>query len=70
MYRYFPYFAIICPLENGVAPWIPFTQLCFVPSLVEIGPRHFEKKMKMCQVYEHMNNGQKLSWARITGLFL
>ena len=31
--------------------WIPFTQGCFVPSLVEIGPVVLEKKMKMWKVY-------------------
>ena len=30
--------------------WIPFTQVCFVPSLVEIGPLVLEKKiLKFCQ---------------------
>ena len=29
----------------------PFTQECFVPSLVEIGPVVLEKKMKMWKVY-------------------
>ena len=31
--------------------WIPFTQGCFVPSLVEIGPVVLEKRMKMWKVY-------------------
>ena len=31
--------------------WIPFTQGCFVPRLVEIGPVVIEKKMKMWKVY-------------------
>ena len=31
--------------------WIPFTQGCFVPSLVEIGPVVLKKKMKMWKVY-------------------
>ena len=53
--------------------WIPFTQGCFVPSLVEIGPVVLEKKMKMWKVYEN-DDGQrrrttdkfwseKLTWA-------
>ena len=29
--------------------WFPFTQGCFVPSLVEIGPVVLEKKMKSLQ---------------------
>ena len=47
---------------------LPFTQGCFVPSLVEIGPELLEKKMKMWKVYD--NDGQqtnfwseKLTWA-------
>ena len=35
--------------------WIPFTQGCFVPSLVEIGPVVL-KKMKMWKVYDNANN--------------
>ena len=34
-----------------LALWIPITQGCFVPSLVEIGPVVLEKKMKMWKVY-------------------
>ena len=33
----------------------PFTQRCFVPSLVEIGPVVLEKKMKMWKVYDNAN---------------
>ena len=36
--------------------WIPFTQGCFVPSLVEIGPVVLEKKMKMWKVYDDNYN--------------
>ena len=36
--------------------WIPITQGCFVPSLVEIGPVVLEKKMKMWKVYDNDNN--------------
>ena len=35
--------------------WIPLTQGCFVPSLVEIGPVVLEKKMKMWKVYRRMD---------------
>ena len=31
--------------------WIPFTQGCFVPSLVKIGPVVLEKKLKIGKVY-------------------
>ena len=46
---YFHYFVIISPSKR-VGPsfeqtWIPFTQGCFVPSLVEIGPVVLEKKI-------------------------
>ena len=46
-------------------PWVPFTQGCFVPSLVEIGPLVFEKKMKMWNVYKHTTDNrrtEKLTW--------
>ena len=33
--------------------WIPFTQGCFVPSLVEIGSVVLKKKMKMWKVYDN-----------------
>ena len=36
--------------------WIPFTQGCFVPSLVEIGQVVLEKKMKKWKVYDNDNN--------------
>ena len=35
--------------------WIPFTQECFVPNLVEIGQVVLEKKMKMWKVYDNDN---------------
>ena len=52
---YFIYFIIIL-LGEGRGPsleqtWIPITQGCFVPSLVEIGQDVLEKKMKMWKVY-------------------
>ena len=42
----------LSPLGKGLGPSfdqtrIPFTQVSFVPSLVEIGPVVLEKKMKM-----------------------
>ena len=45
---YFRYFVNIFPWKRA---WIPITQGCFVPSLVEIGPMALEKKMKMWKVY-------------------
>ena len=36
--------------------WIPFTQGCFVPSLVETDPLVREKKMKMYKVYDNAND--------------
>ena len=52
---YFCYI-VITPLGKGRGPlfeqiWIPFTQRCIVPSLVEIGPVVLEKKMKTWKVY-------------------
>ena len=35
--------------------WIPFTQGCFEPNLVEIGPAVLEKKIKMWKVYDNAN---------------
>ena len=53
---YFHYFIIISPLKRtgpfNWKTWIPFTQGCFVPSLVEIDPVVLEKKMKMWKVYD------------------
>ena len=47
---YFRYLCNYLPLEKDGAlnlkkTWIPFTQECFVPSLVEIGPVVLEKKI-------------------------
>ena len=46
----FRYLVIISPLGKGRGPlfeqtWAPFTQGCFVPSLVEIGPVVLGKKI-------------------------
>ena len=53
------------PLEkNGPLfeqTWIPFTQGCFVPSLVEIGPVVLEKKMKMWKVYRQTTGAALLA---------
>ena len=53
----------MCIRDRGRGPsfeqtWIPFTQGCFVPSLVVIGPVVLEKKMKMRKVYDHDDNGR------------
>ena len=51
---YFRYL-LLSPLRKGCGPsfdliWIPFTQGCFLPSLVEIDPVVLEKKiLKVCQ---------------------
>ena len=46
---HYHYFIIISPLKRAGPfiwkTWIPFTQGCFVPSLVEIGPVVLEKKI-------------------------
>ena len=51
-----------CPLFHQT--WIPFTQGCFVPSLIEIGPVVLEKKVKMWKVSRRMDNmwPEKLTW--------
>ena len=69
------------PLEMGVALHLnklefPFSQGCFVPSLVEIGPVTLENKMKMWKITDrrsdHRSDGQRddrrskmLTWAEI-----
>ena len=77
----------LSPLGKGRGPsfeqiWIPFTQGCFVPSLVEIGPVVLEKKMKMWKVYRQTDRqtdrrtdrqtpddswSEKLTWAFSSG---
>ena len=44
---YFGYFLVISPWHGSSfeQTWIPFTQRCFVSSLVEIGPVVLEKKI-------------------------
>ena len=42
--------------------WIPFTQGCLVPSLVEIGPLVLEKKMKMWEVYRQTDGQTDDGW--------
>ena len=57
--KYFQYnitFSPLYPLGKRRGPsfeqtWIPSTQECFVPSLVEIGPVVLGKKLKMWKVY-------------------
>ena len=49
-------FSLLSPLGKGRRPsfeesWIPSTQGCSVPSLVEISPVVLEKKLKMWKVY-------------------
>ena len=72
---YFHYFVIIYPWKRaGPFIWINFTQGCFVPSLVEIGPVVLEKKMKMWKVYDNANedddnnNGQRTNFDQKSSL--
>ena len=62
---YFRYFVIISPSKGGkasfVQTWIPFTQGCFVPSLVEIGPEALEK-MKMWKDYDNDDDRQRTNF--------
>ena len=39
--------------------WILFTQECFVPNLIEIGPVSLEKEKKMWKVYKKDNDNDK-----------
>ena len=48
--RYIFAISLLSPIGKGLGPsfeqtWIPFTQGCFVPSLVEIDPMVLEKKI-------------------------
>ena len=58
---YFHYFVNISPWKRGWSfiwtNWTPFTQECFVPILVEIGPVVLEKKMEMWNVYRWTDRG-------------
>ena len=58
---YFRYFVIISPLKRAGPfiwkTWIPFTQGCFVPSLVEIGSVVLKKKIfKFVNVFSLFRN--------------
>ena len=58
--------SLLFPPRKGHGPsfeqtWIPITQGCFVPNLVEIGPMVFEKKLKMCKVYKRQTTGDQKS---------
>ena len=50
--------------------WIPISQGCFVPNLVEIGPVVLEKKMKMLKVNKQTTDNrrsEKLAWVFSSG---
>ena len=75
--KYFCYFVIISPWKRAGPSfeqnWIPSTQGCFVPNLVQIGPVVLEKKIKLWKVYEQKDRlidgqtddgrSEKLTWA-------
>ena len=72
----FPYYL---PLQKGMALHlkkilIPFTQGCFVSSLVEIGLVVWEKKNKMSKVYnnndKNNNDGQRTNFDQKSSLEL
>ena len=86
IFKYFQYnltFSLLSPLGKGRDPsleetWIPPTQVCFVPSLVEIGPVVLEKRLKMWKVYRRTDTqmheqtkdnmrSKKLTWAFSSG---
>ena len=67
---YFCYFVIISPWKRVGASfehiWIPFTQGCFVPSLVKICPVVLEKKSQKRtdrQTDDGRQRSEKLTWA-------
>ena len=82
---YIRYFLIISPWKRAwpsfEQTWIPITQGCFVPTLVENGPVVLEKKIKMWKVYRQTDrcpgktegrwktgkNSEKLTWAFNSG---
>ena len=80
---YFHYFEIVSPWKKrSFEPTlIPFTQGCFVPSMVKIGAVDLEKKMKMWKVFRRADKRQEirkahlnfqLSWAKnlnVIGLY-
>ena len=64
-------FRYYLPLEKGRGPsfeqtWIPSTQGCFVPTLVEIGPVVLEKKSKMWKNYRQMDRKQVIRQAYLS----
>ena len=69
-------FVIISPWKRAALhfkkSWIPFTQECFVPSVVEIGPVVLEKTMKMWKVYNNNDdksgNGQQTNFDQKSSL--
>ena len=87
LFNVFSLFRNYLSLEKGRSPsseqiWMPFTQGCFVQSLVEIGPVVLEKKMKMWKVYRQTDTptdgqtdrqtpddrwSEKLTWAFSSG---
>ena len=82
---YFALFTILqlSPVGKGNGPsleqtWIPFTQGCFVPSYVKLGPVVLEKKSKIRKVYKQTDGqtdrqtadnrrSEKLTWAFSSG---
>ena len=74
---------LLSPLGKGRGPsfeqtWVPFTQTCFVLSLVKISPVVLVKKMKMRKVYRQTDRqtdgrttdnrrSEKLTWAFSSG---
>ena len=75
----FSLFSNYLPLEKGVTLlfeqiWIPLTQECFVPSLIEIFPVVLEKNLKVSKVYRRTDRqttdnrrSEKLTWAFSSG---
>ena len=75
IFKYFFYIILLfryyLPLEKGRGPsfeqtWIPSTQGCFVPTLVEIGPVVLEKKSKMWKNYRQMDRKQVIRQAYLS----
>ena len=68
---YLHYFVIISPWKRAGPSfeqnWIPFTQGCFLPSLVEIGSVVLEEKMKCERIMDRQTRkdrwSEKLTWA-------
>ena len=70
------YIVIISPWKRAGSSfeqtWTPFTQRCFVPSIVEIDPVDLEQKINKWKVYanddDNLDDGQRTSFDQKSSL--